>query len=275
MDLYPNYDQINKFFIDNFDDYVWFLESLIKLDFNDGLKVNDIKQNKTTELNFIYNSKKFLTFENYIVDIYLNIYYPESNVLEIQNYIQFPPYVLYLIKYSIITKPDQSDIKYAINILNLTRYLIFNYNESDNDDDIEDFIYLKNKLKELKFTICEMNEINKANNDLNNDKDQIIKELKEKIKKNNMTLMENQNIFMDLHCDLCEKDQMLEEKEKLIEENKKIIEEKEKTIQDKDVINKELLKNIQTMESMFVYKSYKYFYDIYEGFNIFFSRFRF
>ena len=104
MNLYPNYNSLNNFFIENFIDYIKFINKLDNLVFDDAIKVFDRIQDKYTYLNDNYNSKIFLIFENFIVDSYLNVFDVEQNQLDIKNYIQFPPYILFLIKEKITEK---------------------------------------------------------------------------------------------------------------------------------------------------------------------------
>jgi hypothetical protein len=273
MNLYPNFYDLNKYFIDNFIDYNKFLNELQDITFSDTLEIYDVKHNeqKPTFLNNNYNSKIYLHIDNYIVDTYLNIYDFDKNQLYIQNYINFPPYILYLIKDKIITKPDQKIINYAKILLDLTKYIIFNYNndnEDINDDDIEDFIYLKNKIGEYKYEIDELNKLIINKDTLINNYFLKINELKLKNRKCNFTLMENQNLFAELHAELCEKEIQIEE----------IIKEKDNQIKDKDDIIKQkddIIKQKEYLESKLIFKVYKYLSDIYDGFYILISRIHF
>ena len=136
--------------------------------------------------------------------MYLNSYNIETNTLVISNYFEFPPYILYLVKEQPINLIE------TIKLLELTRYIIFN-NYDENDDDIEDSIYLKNKISEYKIIICELNENNKKKDEKNSALQQTINDLKLKVRKANFNLMENQNIFTELHLDITEKDQEIED----------------------------------------------------------------
>jgi len=281
MILYPNYNSLNNFFIENFTDYTKFINELDNLTFNDTIKVFDRIQDKYTELNDTYNSKQFIIFENFIVDSYLNSFDISENQLDIQNYIQFPPYILFLIKEKITEKPTIDDINNKKALLKLTKYVIIHNNQNDNDDndeDIEDTIYLKNKLSEYKFKLNETEHIISKKEDKINELNKIITELKLKLRKANFSLMENQNIFSELHVDMCEKEEELKKQNKEIKTQQEEINTQQEDIKKQ---NEEIKKQqeeikkqneeIYNYESSFIYK----IYTIYEGFYIFFSRFHF
>lgn len=268
MNFYPNYNQLHKYFIDNFFNYNEFTNKLENLTFDNELKVYDTKQQKFTELNETYRSKKFLFNDNQIIDSYLNIYNIETNTLEISNYFEFPPYILYLVK-------DQSiNLIETIKLLDLTRYIIFN-NYDENDDDIEDSIYLKNRISEYKIIICELNENNKKKDEKNSALQQTINDLKLKLRKANFNLMENQNIFTELHLDITEKDQIIEDLNKKNKEQSNIMKEQENKIIEQENKIKEQENKIKELESSYIYGTLKQIYDIYDGFKIFFSRIHF
>jgi hypothetical protein len=264
MNFYPNYNQLHKYFIDNFSDYNKFINKLESLTFNSELKVYDTKQQKFTDLNETYRSKKFLFGDNQIIDSYLNSYNIETNTLEISNYFEFPPYILYLFK----DHPQPINISDAIKLLDLTRYIIFNNhdeNDDEDEDDIEDSIYLKNRISEYKIIICELNENIKNKDKKNIDLQQIINDLKLKVRKANFNLMENQNIFTDLHHDIIERDQMIEKQNnRITEQNNRIIEQNNRIIEQNN--------RITELESSYIYGTLKQIYDIYDGFKIFFNR---
>ena len=67
MNFYPNYNQLHNYFMNNFFNYNEFINKLENLTFDNELKVYDTKQQKFTELNETYRSKKFL-----INDILIN-----------------------------------------------------------------------------------------------------------------------------------------------------------------------------------------------------------
>ena len=171
MNLYPNYNSLNNFFINNFNDYTKFVNKLQDLNFNKSIKVYDKIVDKYTDLNDNYNSKIFLIFENFIIDSYLNIYNKQINQLDIQSYIQFPPYILYLIKDTITIKSCTEDLSYAKALLQLTKYVIIHSdNDIENDDvDVEDAIYLKNQIKEYKYKLSEKEYIISKKEEKNND----------------------------------------------------------------------------------------------------------
>jgi hypothetical protein len=247
MNFYPNYNQLNNYFVNNFNDYCDFVNKLEDLIFDSELKVYDTKQEKNTELNQTYKSKKFLSANNIIFDSYLNKFNTLTNTLEIVNYFEFPPYILYLIKDTNI------DVTHAIKILNLTKYIIFN-NHNEDIDDIEDIIYLKNKLAEYKFNVKEINDnLNKKNEKIT-ELYSIINQLKLKNRKANFNLMENQNVFSELHAEIYEKDQLIKHKDQIIDEKYNQIQ--------------ELNKKINEYESSFLF-------SIYEGFKVLFSRIHF
>jgi vacuolar-type H+-ATPase subunit I/STV1 len=284
MNLYPNYNSLNNFFINNFNDYTKFVNELHDLNFNDSIKVFDKIQNKLTDLNDNYNSKIFLIFENFIIDSYLNIFNKDINQLEIQNYIQFPPYILYLIKDTFTIKSCTEDLCYAKGLLKLTKYVIMhNDNDIENDEkDIEDTIYLKNQIKEYKSKLSEKEYIILKKEEKTKEHLKIISELKLKLRKANFTLMENQNIFSELHVDINEKDLEIEKQKQEINKQKQEIEKKiEEINKQKQEINKQKQeietqkKELYYYESSILYYTYKYFYDIYDGLYIFISRIRF
>jgi len=288
MNLYPNYYSLNNFFInnfnDNFNDYEKFVDNLKLLNFNDTIRVFDKNAGKYTDLNDNYNSRIFLKFENFIVDSYLNIFIISENQLNIQNYVEFPPYILFLIKDKITDRPTINDIEYAKALLKLTKYIIIHNNHNNNDEDIEDSIYLKNQIIQYKSELNDIKYYMEKKDGKIDELNQNITELKLKLRKANFSLMENQNIFSELHIDMCEKDQEIEkqkqeiEKQKLEIEKQKLEIEKQKIEIEKQKLEIEKQKieinkqhqNIENYESTYIYK----LYSIYEGLYIYFSRFR-
>ena len=162
----------------------------------------------------------------------------------------------------------------TIKLLDLTRYITFN-NYDENDDDIEDSIYLKNRISEYKIIICELNENNKKKDEKNSALQQTINDLKLKLRKANFNLMENQNIFTELHLDITEKDQIIEDLNKKNKEQSNIMKEQENKIIEQENKIKEQENKIKELESSYIYGTLKQIYDIYDGFKIFFSRIHF
>jgi len=293
MNLYPNYNSLNNFFINNFHDYTKFVNQLQDLNFNDTIKVFDKIIDKYTDLNDNYNSKIFIVNENFIIDSYLNIFNKDINQLDIQNYIKFPPYILYLIKDTFTIKSCTEDLSYAKSLLKLTKYVIMHNDKDkdndDNDDDIEDAIYLKNQIKEYKYNLSEKEYIIFKEEEKTKEHLKIISELKLKLHKAYFNLMEDQNIFSELHVDVNEKDHEInKQKEEIEKQTQQIEKQKEEINKQKEEINKQtqqIEKQTQQIEkqkkelyyykSSFVYSTYKYFYDIYDGLYIFISRIRF
>ena len=264
MNLYPNYYSLNNFFIDNFNDYTKFINDLNRLTFDDNVIVYDKIHNKYTDLNDNYNSKIFLKIENFIVDSYLNIFIISENKLYIQNYIQFPPYILYLIRDKIMNVPTIDDIGYAKELLKLTKYVIIHNNHDEECVDIEDSIYLRNQINQYKLKLNETEYIITKKDDRINELNKLITELKLKLRKANFSLMENQNIFAEIHVDITERDLELDEQKKIIDKQEQLIKKQEEEIKKQE-------EEIKYYESTFIYK----IYTIYEGLYIYFSRIRF
>lgn len=232
MNLYPNFNSLNTFFCENFNDYDKFTKNLKKIEFTDDTNIYDFKYINNTKINSTYNPKKIYETPDFIIDSYFNLYVKSLNIVYIHNYINFPEYVLYLlyeeinnninnninekidlesfVNNTIIKLKDFTDK--ALTLLKLTKYIIINRNSnsnSNNDDDIEDTIYLKNKLEEYKFNHSELNYIIAKKDQKIVDLNKTISELKLKNRKANFTLMENQNIFSELHVEISEyKDQI-------------------------------------------------------------------
>jgi hypothetical protein len=161
----------------------------------------------------------------------------------------------------------QNITKKGLDILRLTKYIIINDDSNDNSDDtdIEDMIYLKNKLKETKFQLYEL----KCSNDITekkiNEQYKIINDLKLKNRKINFALMENQNLISQLQVDMNENINIKEEQIKQQEEQ---IKQQEEQIKQQQEQIKEQQEQINYYESSFIYR-------MFDGFYILFSRFHF
>jgi hypothetical protein len=283
MNLYPNYNYLQSYFKNNFDDYNDFLNVHIKkFNIDANLKIIDLKFNKYFILSDTYCLKKIIETDNFIIDIYLNLFDKKANTFYIHNYIIFPEYILYLlfdqikniiidvngeISLQLLLDKLQNITKKGLDILRLTKYIIINDDSNDNSDDtdIEDMIYLKNKLKETKFQLYEL----KCSNDITekkiNEQYRIINDLKLKNRKINFALMENQDLISQLQVDMNEninikEEQIKEQQEQLKQQQEQIKQQQEQLKQQQEKIN--------YYESSFIYR-------MFDGFYILFSRFHF
>ena len=290
MNLYPNYKYLQSYFKNTFDDYNDFLNVHIKkFDIDVNLKIIDLKFNKYFELLDTYCLKKIIETDNFIIDIYLNLFDKKSNTFYIHNYIIFPEYILYLlfdqIKNIIIDVNEEKSLqllidklqnitKKGLDILRLTKYIIINddSNDNSNDTDIEDMVYLKNKLKETTFQLSEL----KCSNDIKekkiNEQYRIINDLKLKNRKINFALMENQDLISQLHVDMNEnmnikEEQLKQQQEQLKQQQEQLKQQQEQLKQQQEQI-KQQQEQINYYESSFIYR-------VFDGFYILFSRFHF
>jgi hypothetical protein len=314
MNSYPNYNSLNTFFFENFNDYDKFVKTLEKIEYNDNITVFDFKNTNNINLNQTYNAKKLYETANFIIDSYFNLYIKSRNMLYIHNYVNFPEYVLYLINETInriisdvdddvdvdgiddfINKLKEISDK-ALSLLKLTKYIIINFNSNNKEDDIEDMTYLKNRLEEYKFKLSELEYVTIKKDHKIDDQNKIISELKLKNRKANFTLMENQNLFSELHVEVFEKVQDIDkqkeeidkhkeeinkQKEEINKQKEEIDKQKEEINKQKEEINKQKeeidkqKEEIDKQKEEINKQKSTFLNNIYDGFYVLFSRIHF
>jgi hypothetical protein len=313
MDFYPNYKLLNDYFIKNFNDYELFLNSLSHLKLSDDTYIYDLKQNKFISIHDNYLGNIYFENDHLIIDSYLNVLHKKLNLFIINTYINFPSYILYLLNYQsniesrfigeliielkkefitefgselnnnqrnlIIDWIDKlklnDNVKFAHSLLNLTKFIIFNTRDTEIEDDIEDTIYLKNRLKETKFTIDDLkNEIEIKNKKII-DQLELINHIKLKNRKLNFKLIENDDLFGKLDNDTRELNEKIIslEYEGTSKENK--IKDQENKIKDQENKIKNQENKIKEMENTFIYRCNNNLQYMMDGLNILFNRFHF